>query len=74
MKRYGGVAIFVFAFLWILPFDLIGIAAGVLKYSIERFLLFCWLGRLPRSLIECYIYCYTGTALFDFLSPYLPGI
>ncbi|MFH0942473.1 MAG: VTT domain-containing protein [Chloroflexota bacterium] len=44
MGRWGGITILVLA---IVPFffDLVGIAAGTLRYPFWRFLLFCWLGR-----------------------------
>ena len=44
VRRWGGLAIFVFS---IVPFafDLVGIAAGVLRFPFWKFLLFCWLGR-----------------------------
>lgn len=63
MKRRGGLAIFLFALVPFLIFDLVGIAAGVLRYPLRKFYLFTWLGRLPRSLIECYI----GVGLLDYI-------
>ncbi len=44
MKRWGSLAIFVFA---VVPFvfDLAGIAAGVMRYPVWKFILICWLGR-----------------------------
>jgi len=44
VKRWGAIAIFVFS---IVPFafDLVGIAAGVLRFPFWKFFLFCWLGR-----------------------------
>jgi len=44
VKRWGAVTIF---FLALLPlaFDLVGIAAGALRFPLWKFLLFCWLGR-----------------------------
>jgi len=44
VKRWGAIAIFVFS-LVPLVFDLVGIAAGVLRLSFWRFLVACWLGR-----------------------------
>jgi membrane protein YqaA with SNARE-associated domain len=67
MRRYGGITIFVFAFTW-LPFDLAGLAAGSLKYPVGKFLLFCWLGRLPRHIIEAY----AGVSLLDLMLKHLP--
>lgn len=44
LKRWGMLAIF---FLSLIPFffDLAGIAAGVLRYPLWKFLIACWLGR-----------------------------
>lgn len=41
MKRYGGLAIFLFAFFPLLIFDFVGIAAGVFRFPLRKFLLFC---------------------------------
>ncbi len=71
MKRHGGFAIFLFALVPMLIFDFVGIAAGVLKYPVRKFLAYCWLGRLPRSFIECYVYYYTGKTLLNFILPFL---
>jgi len=53
MKRYGSAAIFIFS-LTPLPFDLVGIAAGSLRYPRWEFLLYCWAGRMIRELIIVY--------------------
>lgn len=45
MKKLGSVAIFLFALFPFLHFDLVGIAAGVLRFPIWKFLLACWLGK-----------------------------
>ena len=44
MKRWGAIAVFVLS---IVPFffDLAGIAAGVLRFPLRKFVLACWLGR-----------------------------
>jgi len=44
VRRWGALAIFIFS---IVPFafDLVGIAAGVLRFPFWKFLLLCWLGR-----------------------------
>lgn len=68
MRRRGGFAIFLFALVPFFIFDFIGIAAGVFRYPLKRFLLFAWLGRLPRSLIECYV----GAGLLDYILDHLP--
>ena len=44
LRRWGAIAIFILS---IVPFffDLVGIAAGALRFPIWKFLLACWLGR-----------------------------
>lgn len=44
VKRWGIVAIFIFSMVP-LVFDLVGIAAGVLRFPFWRFLVVCWFGR-----------------------------
>ena len=54
MGRYGSATIFIFSITW-LPFDIVGIAAGALRFPFWKFLLATLAGRLPRSLLECYL-------------------
>lgn len=63
LKRHGNFAVFLFALLPILIFDLLGIAAGTFRFPLWRFILFCWLGRLLRSLFEACL----GHGVFDFI-------
>lgn len=44
VQKWGAMSIFVFS---LVPFvfDLVGIAAGALRFPFWKFLLFCWLGR-----------------------------
>lgn len=72
MKRRGGFAIFLFALIPFLIFDFIGIAAGVFKYPLKKFLLFTWLGRFPRSIIEVYTYLWFGAPLIEWIFDHLP--
>ena len=44
MRRWGALTIFVLA-LFPFFFDLVGIAAGILRFPLWRFFLICWLGR-----------------------------
>jgi len=44
VSRWGVLAIFIFA-LVPLFFDLVGLAAGVLRFPLWKFILVCWLGR-----------------------------
>jgi len=65
MKHYGGAAIFVFA-LTPLPFDIVGIVAGTLRFPVLEFLLFCWAGRFVRALVITYGGWYGWESLRDF--------
>lgn len=53
LKRYGGLTIFVFA-LTPLPFDIVGVAAGSLRFPVVEFFIYCWAGRLVRSMVVVY--------------------
>lgn len=55
MNRYGIWAIIVFAMIPVLVFDLVGLAAGALKFPLWKFMLACWAGRIPRAFVEAYI-------------------
>jgi membrane protein YqaA with SNARE-associated domain len=44
VKRWGALAIFIFALLPLF-FDLVALAAGVLRFPLWKFVLVCWLGR-----------------------------
>ena len=67
MKKYGFWALFIFALAPFLIFDLVGIAAGIFRYPIWKFFLACWLGRIIRSLLLCYI----GGSLLHLIIPFL---
>jgi len=66
MTQYGNFAIFLFALLPILIFDLIGIVAGSTRYPLWKFLLACFIGRALRCVIEAYL----GFGLLTFLPPF----
>jgi len=44
VERWGAIAIFIFT-LVPLFFDLVGLAAGALRFPLWKFVLICWLGR-----------------------------
>lgn len=67
MERYGIWAVFGFALLPVIPFDIVGMAAGGLKQSPWKFWLACLIGKLPRSFLEVY----TGAGLLHILLPSL---
>jgi membrane protein YqaA with SNARE-associated domain len=49
-----------------LPFDLIGIAAGLAKYSKKKFFIGCLLGKIPRYIILSYAGYFGITFLIQF--------
>lgn len=55
MQRYGIWAIFLFALIPLMLFDLVGLAAGALRVKPWKFLLACWGGRLPRAFFLAYV-------------------
>ena len=63
LNRYGSFAVFLFALLPILIFDLLGLAAGSFRFPLWKFILACWAGRVIRCLIEAYL----GWGAFSFL-------
>jgi len=44
VRKWGALAIFVFALIPLF-FDLVGLAAGILRFPLWKFVLVCWLGR-----------------------------
>lgn len=54
-KKYGGLIVFLFAFIPNPFFDLVGIMAGVLSYSWYKFALWLFLGRLVRNILLAFI-------------------
>jgi len=72
MQRRGGFAIFLFALFPFLIFDFVGIAAGVFRYPLKKFLIFAMLGRIPRSFIEVYVYLALGVPLLEWVFEHLP--
>ncbi len=62
LAERGTWLIFVFAFTP-LPFDLIGIAAGVIKYDPKKFFVAAWAGKVARYLVVAFIGYYGGIAL-----------
>jgi membrane protein DedA with SNARE-associated domain len=53
--RFGGVIIFLFAFIPNPIFDGIGFVAGALKYPLHRFFIWLFLGRLTRDVLLAYV-------------------
>jgi len=61
MSRYGNLTVLFLAFIPNPLFDLAGIAAGVLRMPLLRFLLWCALGKILKMLI----FAYGGNTLFQ---------
>ncbi len=59
MRRWGAVTIFILS---LVPFffDLVGIAAGILRFPLWKFILVCWLGRtiLYVSIVLAAAWCW----------------
>ncbi len=55
MDRYGTWAVFGIALIPIIPFDLMGMAAGALKIKWWKFLLATLGGKLPRAFLAAYL-------------------
>lgn len=54
VRKYGHYAIFLLAAVPNPLFDVAGIAAGIVKMPLWRFLVFCWLGQLLKMLLFAY--------------------
>ena len=55
MKRYGIWTVMVIAAIPLVLFDVVGLIAGALRLPLWKFLLACWIGRIPKAFIEAYI-------------------
>ena len=55
MNRYGIWTVLVIAAIPLALFDIVGLVAGALRPPLWKFLLACWVGRIPKSFIEAYI-------------------
>jgi len=73
MERHGALAIIFFAFVPLFFFDFVGIAAGVLRYPLKKFLFFCFLGRLPKALVEIYFYTWIFKHVVSHLPEWMTG-
>ncbi len=63
VEKYGGWAILVFAAIPNPFFDVAGLAAGVTKMPLWRFLLFCWLGQVIKMTMFAFAGAYSITWL-----------
>ncbi len=65
LNKWGVLAVFVFA-LTPLPFDLLGIVAGVLRFPFWKFFVACWLGKTVQNIIVAYAGLYGWKLLLPF--------
>jgi uncharacterized membrane protein YdjX (TVP38/TMEM64 family) len=70
MKRRGSIVIFVLAFVPNPLFDLAGAAAGALRYPIWKFLLVCFLGKTPKSILVAFAGAWALDWVLEFVRRY----
>ena len=66
LNKWGVVTVFIFA-LTPLPFDLLGIVAGALRFPLWKFFIACWLGKTVQNIIVAY----AGFYGWELLLPYI---
>jgi membrane protein YqaA with SNARE-associated domain len=70
VKRYGELTIFIFAFLPLPLFDLVGGISGALRLNLFRFLIPTILGKILKMMT----YAYAGAGLLPLLEPIIHGL
>lgn len=65
VKKYGPPSLVVLAAIPNPFFDMAGVAAGVLKMPVWKFLLFCWMGQLLKMMAFAYAGNYSINWLID---------
>lgn len=55
LQQYGSAAIFVFAFMPLPLFDLIGVAAGTVRFSFLKFFVVCSMGKILKMLLYVFV-------------------
>ena len=66
MNRYGLFAVFLFALVPMLIFDLLGIVSGCTRYNLPKFAAATFAGRFLR----CLLLAYAGHALYPLIPPF----
>lgn len=51
MRRRGFVTVFLFSLIPLLPFDVVGVVSGALRFPIWKFLLACFLGKTLLTIV-----------------------
>jgi uncharacterized membrane protein YdjX (TVP38/TMEM64 family) len=64
MKSYGDITVLIMAIVPNPFFDLAGMAAGMLKLPLARFLIWCSIGKI----IKMMVFAYSGATLFNYFS------
>ncbi len=64
MKKYGGWTILFLAFIPNPAFDMAGIVAGALRMPLQKFLLWCWVGKVLKMLV----FALVGSGFFYWLN------
>jgi len=67
MKRWGALTIFVFALVPVLPIDIAGIVAGVLRFPIWKFLVTCFLGKTLEYIAIALLGAWGWGAMLSFI-------
>ncbi|MEK6973269.1 MAG: VTT domain-containing protein [archaeon] len=62
INKHGGIIIFLGSFTPF-PMDIVGLAAGILKYDYKKFFAFCYLGKSIRAIIILYAGYYSISAI-----------
>jgi membrane protein DedA with SNARE-associated domain len=66
IEKYGGWAILVLSAIPNPFFDIAGVAAGMAKMKLSRFLLFCWVGQI----IKMGLFAYAGYYSIDWIASF----
>lgn len=67
MRRNGSATIFILSAIPNPVFDLAGIAAGSLRFPLERFLLSCWVGKTIKTIAFAFVGAQFINAIESFL-------
>jgi uncharacterized membrane protein YdjX (TVP38/TMEM64 family) len=67
IEKYGGWAVLVLSAIPNPFFDLAGVAAGVSRMPLVRFLFFCWVGQTIKMLLFAYAGAYSLEWVSNFL-------
>ncbi len=70
MRQRGSMVIFVLSFVPNPIFDLAGAAAGILRYPVWKFLVFCFLGKTPKSILIALAGAWSLEGVLKFLERY----